>query len=101
MWHLFVLLISNIVFLSAGLAQTNDPIGDAESRVNSRSFPSVFLAWSDGSGDGNDKSISGARHDLIFVGAGEFGLGRLDQGEKLPKSVVAAALEKRSRLQSC
>jgi hypothetical protein len=56
------------------------------------------MAWSEGVEDRNGKLASLARHDLIFVGAGEFGLGRLDGGEKLSASAVAAALEMRKKL---
>ena len=46
-----------------------------EARIADRSFPSVFQAWNPADNLGEeDEIVTAARHDLIFHGAGFFGL---------------------------
>ena len=43
-------------------------------RISDRGFPSVFQAWNPADNLKEDKAVTAARHDLIFHGAGFFGL---------------------------
>ncbi|MBK8176658.1 MAG: hypothetical protein IPK66_15795 [Rhodospirillales bacterium] len=77
--------------------------GGAAGPSANRTFPSIFMAWSDGSdSDGPDNDHSSlarmARHDLLILSPQQMGLGRIDRGEALAPAAVDRALAKRREL---
>ena len=76
------------------------PVGK---RVANRTFPSVFQAWNPADNMKEDALATAARHDLLFHGAGFFGLQWNDPNEGLatgftPQSVQRALLRRRALL---
>ena len=75
-------------------------------RLASRSFPSVFQAWSPADNlKGEDELKTIARHDLVFHGAGFFGLQWNNSFEGLadgftPESIVQARAKRKSLLKN-
>lgn len=88
-----------VVFLlfaiSRAIAADGQIISSETDAVANRSYPSIFMAWSEGLDHGHSSLAGIARHDLVIFGPGQMGLGRVDRGEALAPAAVVSALAKR------
>ncbi len=66
-------------------------------RVADRMFPSVFQAWNPADNLNEDKTVTAARHDLIFHGDGFFGLKWDNEHPGLATNFTAASLDRGRR----
>lgn len=70
-------------------AMTEKPV---EKRIADRTFPSVFQAWNPADNLREDRLVTAARHDLIFHGAGFFGLQWNNASEGLATGFTAESI---------
>ena len=95
--------VATLVVMAAlfGVAAAGDCVGqerDALRAIGRRTYPSVFMAWTEDLGDGHSALGGMARHDLILLAPQQMSLGRVDRGEKLDPTAVDKARDKRRAL---